>query len=279
MTGAAVVFARPMNPQPQADPTPSNGRPAAEGIQPGQYPGSPVSTNHTAPSPRRVRAVLGGHTVLDTTTATYVWEHPYYPQYYIPAADVRAEFLVADDHEEDTPRGRVQRRSLVVGEHRRPGAALFLPQSTVRGLDATYRFEWSAMDAWFEEDEQVHVHPRSPYVRVDALRTSRHVRVEKDGVLLAEADSAVALLETGLPPRYYLDRSAVHWEHLRATATRTSCPYKGTTGDYWSVVTPTGLHEDLAWGYAFTTREAQPVAGMVAFYNEHVDITLDGQAI
>ena len=141
------------------------------------------------------------------------------------------------------------------------------------------RFEWDALDSWFEEDEEIFVHPRNPYVRVDALRSRSHVRVERDGVVLAESDAPVLLFETGLVTRYYLDRADVRWEHLVPTATRTSCPYKGTTSDCWAVRTPTGVSEDIAWSYRFTTDAVRAVAGLVAFYNEQVDVVLDGEML
>ena len=142
------------------------------------------------------------------------------------------------------------------------------------------RFDWAALDAWFEEDEQVFVHPRNPYARVDALRSTRPVRVELDGVVLAE--SVVA----GDGVR---DRPAdpvlpqPHRGRLRITCvpsdTVTACPYKGTTSGYWSVRIGEPLHPDLAWAYDFPTRQLLPIAGLIAFYNEKVDIILDGERL
>ena len=116
----------------------------------------------------------------------------------------------------------------------RPHAAKVLSAAKVEGLDDTVRFEWSAFDAWFEEDEQVFVHPRSPYTRVDVLRSSRRLRVESKGVVLAETSSPVMLFETGLPTRYYLNRTDVDFTRLVPSDTVTACPYKGTTSGYWS---------------------------------------------
>jgi len=104
-----------------------------------------------------------------------------------------------------------------------------LTAAKVDGLNDTVRFAWSAFDAWFEEDEQVFVHPRNPYTRVDSLRSSRHLRVESKGVVLAETSSPVLCFETGLPTRYYIDRTDVSFEHLVPSQTQTLCPYKGTT--------------------------------------------------
>jgi uncharacterized protein (DUF427 family) len=141
------------------------------------------------------------------------------------------------------------------------------------------RIRWDALDHWFEEDEEVFVHPRSPYVRVDALRADRQVRVELEGVVLAEARSAVLVFETGLPTRYYLDRTALHLAHLEPSSTETARPYKGRTTAYWSARIGGTLHEDLAWCYDFPTRQLLPIAGLVAFYNEKVDLVVDGEPL
>ena len=165
---------------------------------------------------------------------------------------------------------------LRVGDVHRPGAAKVLSAAIVDGLDDTVRFEWSALDAWFEEDEQVFVHPRNPYTRVDALRSTRTVRVESKGVVLAESSSPVLVFETGLPTRYYVNRTDVDFTHLVPSDTVTACPYKGTTTGYWSARLGDRVHPDIAWSYDFPTRELLPIAGLVAFYNEKLDIFLDG---
>ena len=122
------------------------------------------------------------------------------------------------------------------------------------------------------------MHPRSPYVRVDALRSTRTVRVELEGIVLAESSAPIMVFETGLPTRYYLDRTAVNFAHLRASDTVTACPYKGRTSSYWSVSTRDALHPDLAWSYDFPTRQLLPIAGLIAFYDEKVDVFIDGEA-
>lgn len=130
----------------------------------------------------------------------------------------------------------------------------------------------------FEEDEPVFVHPRSPYSRVDALpsSSSSSVRVESDGVVLAEAPHCVKLFETGLPTRYYLDRTHIDWTRLRHSDTVTRCPYKGTTSSYWSFDSDTASHEDIARTYDFPTLHANRIAGLTAFFDEHVDLYVDG---
>jgi uncharacterized protein (DUF427 family) len=219
------------------------------------YPKLNVPVGHSEPAPRRVRGMLGDKVVVDTTRAFYVWEIPPYPQYYVPVEDVDAGAL-----ETLRAAGRVKDGD---------------PQ-TVPG---TVRIEWAALDTWFEEDEKVQIHPRSPYSRVDALRSSRSVRIELEGVILAESQAPVILFETGLPPRYYLDRGAVRFEHLVATETVTGCPYKGWTSHYWSVRAGGREHPDLAWSYDFPVPALAAVAGLVAFFNEKVDLFLDGAPV
>ena len=119
-------------------------------------------------------------------------------------------------------------------------------------------------------------HPRNPYSRVDALRSHRHVRVELDGVVLAETHSPVLLFETGLPTRYYIDRTDVSFENLIPSDTETLCPYKGTTSGYWSVRVGGEVHRDLAWTYSYPLPAVSAIAGLVAFYDEKVDVVIDG---
>ena len=235
---------------------------------PGFYPAMAARVNQVEPVPRRIRGYIGGALVVDTVRALYVWEWANYPQYYIPSGDVRPGALVDEGHVQQTRRGSVRRQGVRVGDVARPGAARLVTDSPIEGLNGTVRFEWDALDSWFEEDEQVFVHPRNPYVRVDALRSTRPVSIEMEGVVLAESTSPVMVFETGLPTRFYVARTDVSFEHLAPTATVTECPYKGKTTGYWSVVTGGTVHPDLAWSYDFPTRQLSPIAGMLAFYNE-----------
>jgi uncharacterized protein (DUF427 family) len=250
-----------------------------EGATMSDYPAVSTEVGRVEPVPRRVRAFLGGQTVFDTTRALYVWEIPYYPQFYIPLADVTPNVLVDEDNAEQRPHGTARRHAVRVKEVERPGAALVYPAQATGGLAGHVRFTWRDLDAWFEEDEQVFVHPRSPFVRVDALRSTRHIRISLDGVTLAESDSPVMVFETGLPTRYYLSPTDIDFTHLEQSDTVTECPYKGRTTGYWSARTGGTLHEDVAWGYDFPTIGLAPIARLIAFYNEKVDITLDGREL
>ena len=243
------------------------------------YPQAIAAVDRIEPVPRRIRATLGGAVILDTTRALYVWEWPAYPQYYIPIVDVSADHLVDEQHPQRLQRGMTRRYGLRVGDVSRPKALRVYTESTLAPLTGTARFEWNALDSWFEEDEEVFVHPRSPYARVDALRSTRRVRIELDGSVLADSSSPVFLFETGLPTRYYFNRTEVNFDHLVATDSVTSCPYKGTTSGYWSVRVGGEVHRDLAWAYDFPARAVLPIAGLIAFYNEKVDVFVDEELL
>ena len=243
------------------------------------YPQSLAPQNHVEPSPRRVRGMLNNAVVFDTTAALYVWEWPNYPQYYIPVGDIDEQYLIDEQQTQKLRRGSARRHGLRVGEVDRPSSARMYGDDALDGIGGTVRFDWDALDAWYEEDEQVFVHPRNPYTRVDALRSTRTVRVELGGQVLAESSSPVMVFETGLPTRYYLNRTDVNFDHLIATQTQTACPYKGVTSGYWSVRVGEEVHPDLAWAYDFPTRQLLPITGLIAFYNEKVDILVDGELL
>jgi uncharacterized protein (DUF427 family) len=191
--------------------------------------------------PKRIRAFVAGIPVIDTTAARYVWRDRPYPTYYFPADEVDAAY------------------------HDRADA----------NLDGMLAFRWSAMDHWFEEDEEVYVHARDPYTRVDILPSSRSVRVEIDGTVIADSDHPTLLFETHLPTRYYFAKTDVRFELLEPGDRVTACPYKGTAR-YWSVRIGDAVHADIAWAYDHPLPESIRIAGLVAFYNERVDLVVDG---
>ncbi len=192
------------------------------------YPEPMVPPGGIAPVPRRLRGQLGDNWLFDTERALYVWEFPPYPQYYIPLDDIDSSLLVDEETSEETAFGTAAHRGLRSGAITRPGAARILLDDAPDQLRQTVRFDWAALDAWFEEDEQVFVHPRNPYSRVDAVRSNRPIRVELDGVVLAEAPCSVMVFETGLPPRYYLDRTAIRLEHHERIRLRVLVSVQGT---------------------------------------------------
>ena len=225
---------------------------------------------------KRIRAYFGGEVVADTIAPVLVWESARYPTYYFRAEDVRADVLRAEPGIAHSPsRGDARTFTVVVGDRHAPGAALRYEDSPIEELRGLIRLEWDAIDAWFEEDEEVYTHPRDPYTRVDILSSSRHVRVEVDGTTVADSHSPRLLFETGLPVRYYLPRPHVRMELLELSDTVTHCPYKGSA-QAWSLRIGGVLHERIAWSYPTPLRESGPIAGLIAFYDEKVDVVIDG---
>jgi uncharacterized protein (DUF427 family) len=225
---------------------------------------------------KRVRSYLGGEPVADTTRPLLVWEVPYYPTYYFPAADVRSELLEADGGVEQSPiLGTAKTFTVSAGGKHAPAAARRYEDSPVEQLRDMVRFEWSAMDAWFEEDEEVFTHARDPHTRIEILASSREVRVEIDGVTVAHSHSPRLLFETGLPVRWYLPKPHVRLDLLARSETVTHCPYKGQA-QTWSVRIGERLYKDVAWSYPTPLPESEKIAGMVAFYEQKVDLLIDG---
>ena len=238
--------------------------------------GAEIEPVRVEQGPKRIRVYLNGELVADTTTPFLVWEHPYYPTYYLPASDVRASLLPTGDIDPSPGRGDGEVLHVKVATATAERAARRYPDSPVEVLRDLVRLDWNAMSEWFEEDEPVYTHPRDPHKRVDILASSRHVRVEVDGVTVADSRQPRILFETGLPPRYYLPLTDVRMDLLRPTDTVTHCPYKGAAS-YWTVDVGRGGHEDLVWMYRAPLPESQKVAGLACFYNVKADIYLDGE--
>jgi len=225
------------------------------------------------PSGRRVRVMLGGEMVADTTSPLLVWEVPYYPTYYFPEADVKTDLLVETGELRKSP-SRGEATQYAVKANGSEGAAYAFKEPKIDEIGGHIAFVWKTMDHWFEEDEEVFVHPRDPYTRIDILPSSRRVRVEVDGVTVADTTNASFLFETGLPTRYYMPKTDVRMDLLSPTETATACPYKGTAR-YWSATVDAKTHDDIVWGYDSPLPESQKVTGLVSFYNEKVDIYVD----
>jgi len=225
------------------------------------------------PSPKRVRAQFGGETVADSRRVMILHEAGAQPIYYFPPQDVRFELLSPLERHTYCPKkGEASYYEVRVGE--RTVAAWYYPQPLEAAppeLAGLIAFPFAEMDAWLEEDEEILGHPRDPYHRIDILSTSRHVRVSSDGELLAESTRALALFESNLPVRWYLPRSDVIAE-LEPSDTVSYCPYKGQAR-YFSVAGG----EDLVWYYEEPLAEVARIAGLVCFFNERVEIELDGE--
>jgi uncharacterized protein (DUF427 family) len=237
------------------------------------------------PTDKHLRIYLGGEPVADTVNGLLVWEpRRVVPTYAVPEADIsaRLESVGRVDDLADLPilvptnpftahSCTGEMFDVVLGTESRPSAA-FRPDDP--DLAGYVTFDFSAFE-WREEDEPIVAHPHDPFKRIDILASSRHVRVEVDGVTVADSGQPKILFETGLPPRYYLPLSDVRLDLLQPSATRSHCPYKGTAS-YWSVDTGRAVHADIVWIYRTPLPESQKVAGLACFYNEKTDLYLDG---
>ena len=224
---------------------------------------------------KRVRAYLGGELVADTTEPLLVWEKPSYPTYYFPSADIRAEFTPDGSVFHSPSRGDANGFTVRAGGKEAAGAALRYEHSPFEELRDAIRLDWNAMEAWFEEDEEVFTHPRDPYTRVEILPSSRHVRIELEGVTIAETAKPTLLFETGLPTRYYLPKTHVRLDLLVPSDTASHCPYKGQA-EYWSIRLDDEIRPDIAWSYRTPLPESQKIAGLISFYPDKVELHVDG---
>jgi uncharacterized protein (DUF427 family) len=231
---------------------------------------------HIQDGPKRVRTYLGGELIADTKRVKLVWEVPYYPAYYFPLKDIRMELLTPNGHTQRSPsQGEAHNFTVKGGKREVEDAAWHYPDSPVEELRDLVRFDWNAMDGWFEEDEEVFVHPHNPYSRIDILQSSRHVEVEVNGVKVADTHRPTLLFETNLPTRYYIPKLDVRMDLLVPTETVTGCAYKGFAR-YWSVNAGGEEVKDLAWSYMTPLPENVKIAGLVAFYDERADLIVDG---
>jgi len=230
------------------------------------------------PTAKRVRGVLNGRYIFDTTDAKLVWEHKYFPQYWIP----RSDFSATAKFEDDKPVSGIQSSTSKLSvEGGKPVSTLLVPDSFNSELAGHVKIDFKALDAWYEEQAQVLYHPKDPYHRVDILPSGRKVRVEIDGVCLADTGDeggVMSLWETNFPGRWYLPRTAIRWEYLTPSETHTGCPYKGEAS-YYNAVVNGKEHKDVVWWYKNPTLESGQVAGMLCFYPDKVDTWVDGKPI
>src|ERR1700751_460185 len=195
--------------------------------------------------PRRVRTYFGGKLIADSEHVLLVYETKRPPAYWFPIADVRMEYLEQSQQPADTIRWRLVVKDRIAHNAAR---AYIKPTGYRAALGGYLTFYWDEMDAWFEEDEQVFVHPRDPYTRVDTVHSSRHVRVGIEGVTLGETRRPILLFETGLPTRYYILKQDARMDLLESTESASRCPYKGVAC-FWSARVGDKLVKDSVWSY------------------------------
>ncbi|MFJ5260018.1 DUF427 domain-containing protein [Streptomyces sp. NPDC088387] len=234
------------------------------------------------PSERRVRGVKGETTVVDSRHPVLVWEPQLpVPQYAFPREEVRTDLLrPARNPAVGTHTGTRIFYDLHAEGAVVENAAWTFPAADLAGHIA---FAWflrpdSGLDHWYEEEEEVFVHPRDPHKRVDALLSGRQVLVEIAGTTVAETVRPVLLFETSLPTRYYFPREDVRLDLFAPTDHGTACPYKGTA-EYWSWHEEDGVPPNVLWSYPDPLPAVAAVKGLLAFYNEAVDITVDGERL
>ena len=247
------------------------------------------------PIDKRIRGSLGDQTVVDSTRAVIVFEPKrVVPSYAVPTDDIDAELEpeqapdATDPQAVDAPQLEgipVFDPSIPFSVHTSEGEPLSVRARGATREGAAFRLsdpelsdyvvlDFDSFDAWYEEDERNFAHPRDPFHGVDVVASSRPVRVESDGEVLGESSGALFLFEPPLPVRYYLPPEDVRTDLLRPSDTKTFCAYKGQAS-YWSF----GDEEDLVWSYPEPLRDAAEVIGRLAFFNERVDITVDGERL
>jgi uncharacterized protein (DUF427 family) len=231
------------------------------------------------PTPKRIRVEVGGQVIADSRRAMMLHESNHQPTYYFPPEDVRQECLQDSDRHTHCPiKGDASYYTIRAGDEVVEAGAWYYPDPLpgtppIKNLIAFY---FNRMGRWLEEGEEIGVHPRDPYHRIDVLASDRLVKVSLEGELLAETTRATALFESNLPARWYLPAEDV-LSTLEPSETITHCPYKGAAG-YYSVRLADGeLAKDLIWYYEDPLDEVGRIRGLLCFFNERVDIELDGE--
>jgi len=255
---------------------------ATAGERKSGYADHPDYDVHFEPCPKRLRVVFNGETIADSLNAQYLFETRHIPVYYFPRDDVRMDLLERTDHSTFCPfKSEASYWSVRVGERMAENAVWTYeaPFPEVTEIKDYVAFYWNRMDHWYEEDEEVFVHARDPYKRVDIVQSHRPVQVVLGGETVADTTNACFLYETGLPTRYYIPSADVRQDLLQPSDTSTACPYKGIAR-YWHAEVGGHRFEDIVWAYPDPVPEATRVKDLMCFFNEQVDaILVDGQEV
>lgn len=225
---------------------------------------------HSEESPRRVRVIFAGETIADSKHVRLLREARCLPVYYFPQADVRMDRMQPAGESTQCPyKGKASYWTVEVGDKSAGNAAWSYvdPPPGCAGIKGHLAFEWNKMDRWYEEDEEIFVHPRDPYKRVDVLASSRHVRVVVGGETVAETRRPRLVFETWHPTRYYIPPEDIRMDLLESSAASSRCPYKGIAS-YWSVRIGGKLFPDLVWSYKEPIPECPKIKGLCSFFQE-----------
>jgi uncharacterized protein (DUF427 family) len=227
-------------------------------------------------SPKWIRARFGGETIADSRRPRILHEHGRLPVFYFRPEDVRTDLLEESGRTERDPvKGEQRFYTLSAGGRSAEDAAWSFAGEPL--LDGLVAFEWDVMDEWLEEEEELHGHPRDPYSRIDVRETSRHVRVSVHGEVVAASRHTKVLFEAGLPPRWYFQDEDVRSDLLEPSDKQTTCAYKGFAS-YWHLRVGDRFEDDLVWTYRDPLHDALPVKDRLAFFNERVDLEVDGES-
>jgi uncharacterized protein (DUF427 family) len=242
---------------------------------------APIAAPRFEPIHKRVRVKFGAEFIADSRRAMLLWEPPRkVPLYYLPIEDVRMDLLTPSDHTRPSDfLGEASYFSIRMGDRVAENAAWQYqsPPPGAPDVAGYIAFKWDQVDAWYEEDDEVFVHPHDPYVRVDVLNSSRHLRIEAGGETVAETRRPRMLFETGLPERYYIPRIDVRMDLLEPSDTLTQCPYKGRASHFSARIDGTTIR-DVAWSYPVALPEVEAITGLVSFYDGRVDaVYIDGE--
>jgi uncharacterized protein (DUF427 family) len=224
-------------------------------------------------SPRWVRGFVGGIAVVDSKRVLAVYGARRLATYFFPTEDVRMDLLRPAQTQAGEQRWTLDLDGPTIEDIAWTYPADDAERAQLRDYVA---FEWRKVETWYEEDDEVFVHPRDPYHRVDVLNSSRHVQVVLGGQVVAETHRPRLLFETGLRTRYYIPKVDVRMDLLEPTETKSSCPYKGNAV-YWSAKIDEQVYADIVWGYPFPIPECSKIQNLLSFYNEKVDIYVDGE--
>lgn len=196
----------------------------------------PADVVFVEPHPRRIRAVVDGHTVIDTERALMVHRRGHALSYAFPAADVSG-----------------------------------MPHHPVAEAPGYVHVPWDAADDWFEEGRKLVHYPPNPYHRVDCRPTGRSLRVTVADTVLVDTSDTVIVFETSLPSRLYVARDHVRTDLLRRTESASYCNYKGDA-TYWSAAIGNTAYDDVAWSYEDTPAETLPIRGFLSFDETRADV-------